>query len=236
MRHSPRAAESANYVAYYRVSTQQQGVSGLGLEAQVRTVTDYVDRISGAKILSSFTEVESGRRKDRPELRKALALGRKRKATLIVAKLDRLARNAAFISALLEAGVDFLAVDFPRADRVVLQILAAIGEYEARLISERTKAGLESRRRRGFALGNTRNLRIHQSPAPELNRARAQAEAERLRPIIDALKREGIGSARAICRALNDRGYVTARGMSFYPGTVLAVLKRLKGGANVEHI
>jgi DNA invertase Pin-like site-specific DNA recombinase len=189
-------------------------------------VGEYVTR-SGGVILSSFTEVETGKRSDRPELRKALALARKKKATLIVAKLDRLARNVAFVSALMESNVEFKAADFPEANRLMIHILAAIAEYEAKLISERTKAGLESRRLRGFTLGTAKNLRPGASPAPGMNRAKAKQEAERMRPIIDALIKEGITSTRAICNALNDRGYVTGRQMAWHATTVARLLKRL---------
>jgi DNA invertase Pin-like site-specific DNA recombinase len=221
------------FVVYHRVSTKQQGASGLGLEAQQRMTDDYVGGINGGRILSSFTEVESGKRSDRPELRKALQLARKRKATLLVAKLDRLARNVAFVSALMEAGVEFKAADFPDASRVMVHILAAIAEYEAKLISDRTKAGLESRRLRmvkleaGFKLGNVKNLRRGNSPAPAMNRARANAAAERLRPVIEDLQKRGIVSTHAIAQQLNALGHETEGGHEFYPATVRRVLKRL---------
>lgn len=213
-------------MAYRRVSTKGQGISGLGLEAQERMIADYVARVGGQR-LATFTEVESGKKKNRPELHKALALARKRKATLIVAKLDRLARNVAFVSALMETNVQFKAADFPEANRLMIQILAAVAEYEAKLISDRTKAGLESRRQRGFALGNVRNLKRGHSPAPAINRAKADAEAARLRPVIESMEREGINSIRAICDALNDRGYTTARGMAWHPMTTKRLIDRL---------
>src|SRR5262249_54726049 len=112
-------------------------------------IHDYTTRVGG-RILQSFTEVESGKKSDRPELRRAVALARRKKAILIVAKLDRLARNVAFVSALMESGADFRAADFPEANRLMIHILSAIAEYEAKLISERTKAGLQSRKLRGF--------------------------------------------------------------------------------------
>jgi DNA invertase Pin-like site-specific DNA recombinase len=215
------------FVSYHRVSTKQQGASGLGLEAQERMIGDYIRRISG-KIIGSFTEVESGKRSNnRPQLRKALALARKKKATLIVAKLDRLARNVAFVSALMESKVEFKAADFPEANRLMIHILAAVAEYEAKLISDRTKAGLASRRARGFALGKPENLVAGASPAPAQNKARAQAEAERLRPIIAQLRKDGIDGVRGICAAMNDRGYVTGRGMAWHPTTVARLLARL---------
>jgi DNA invertase Pin-like site-specific DNA recombinase len=234
------AAVSATFVVYHRVSTKQQGLSGLGQEAQRRMTDDYVARLSGARILSTFTEVETGKRSDRPELRKALALARKRKACLLVAKLDRLARNVAFVAALMEADVDFRAADFPEANRLMIHILAAIAEYEAKLISDRTKAALESRRVRmikldpNFKLGNVKNLRRGCSPAPALNKARAQAEAERLRPVIAQLQKDGVTSSHALAAKLNDQGYTTGRGMSWYPATVLRVLRRLKAREGIN--
>src|SRR5438094_6175733 len=126
-----------------------QGASGLGLEAQERMIATYIASVGG-RMVGGFVEIETGKRADRPQLRKALALARQKKATLIVAKLDRLARNVHFVTSLQEARVKFLAADFPAANEFMIQILAAVAQYEARLISERTKAGLESRRRRGF--------------------------------------------------------------------------------------
>ncbi len=130
---------NAKYVAYYRVSTDRQGQSGLGLEAQRKAVMDY---LNGGTLLDSFTEVESGRRNDRPELAKALDLCRRKKATLVIAKLDRLARNVAFIANLMDANVDLVAVDMPQANRLTLHIMAAMAEHEAQAVSQRTKAAL----------------------------------------------------------------------------------------------
>jgi DNA invertase Pin-like site-specific DNA recombinase len=130
-----------SFVAYYRVSTQRQGASGLGLEAQQEAVRGFT---KGGTIVAEVVEVESGKRNDRPKLAEALALCRKTKATLIIAKLDRLARNVAFVSNLMESGVDFVAVDFPQANRLTVHILAAIAEHEAAMISQRTRAALQA--------------------------------------------------------------------------------------------
>src|SRR5215472_17965004 len=143
------------FIAYYRVSTAKQGISGLGLEAQRTAVVDYLNG-GRWKLVGEFKEVESGKKNDRPELAKALKACRVHGAELIIAKLDRLARNVAFISALMEAGVEFTAVDFPQANRLTVHILAAVAEHDAAMISARTKAALAAAKARGVVLGGQR--------------------------------------------------------------------------------
>ncbi|MDB5327110.1 MAG: hypothetical protein JWM57_2679 [Phycisphaerales bacterium] len=222
------------FVEYIRVSTQKQGRSGLGLEAQQKMIADHIAGVGG-KIVGQFVEVESGsRHENRPELRKALAMARKLKATLIVAKLDRLARNVAFVSALLDTpGVEFRAADFPNASRMMIQLLAVFGEYERDMIGKRTKDALAARKARGFALGNIANLNQGQSDIAEQNKAKAAAEAERLRPIIEHARRAGHTSVRALAAHLNDRGYTTERGSSWHPTSIARVLARLDGRREV---
>jgi DNA invertase Pin-like site-specific DNA recombinase len=233
MKTASRRVDPAKFVAYYRVSTRGQGQSGLGLEAQERAVKAHVASIGGGRILSSFTEVESGRKSDRPQARRAMADARKKGAILLVAKMDRLTRDLKFLVALRDSGVKFVAADFPEANEFMVGILVLVGEWEAKMISLRTKAGLESRRLRmlkldkNFKLGNVKNLRRGCSPAPAMNRAKAQAEAERLRPVINDFRSKGIVSLRRICDALNEAGHVTGRGMAFYPATVRRLVKRL---------
>src|SRR5712671_4210340 len=142
----------ADIIPYYRVSTKKQGESGLGLEGQEAAVQNYA-RQSGATIKANYVEVESGKRSDRPQLAKALAHARRSKATLVVAKLDRLARNVAFLSALMDSTVPFVACDNPHANRLTLHILAAVAEAEALAISQRTKAALTAYKARGGKLG-----------------------------------------------------------------------------------
>jgi DNA invertase Pin-like site-specific DNA recombinase len=138
---------------YFRVSTSKQGESGLGLEAQRETVERF---IGNAERVGDFIEVESGKNSDRPKLKEAIALAKRTKAKLVIAKLDRLSRNVHFLSGLMESGVDFVAVDNPNANRLTLHILAAVAEDEARRISERTKAALGALKARGVPLGAAR--------------------------------------------------------------------------------
>jgi DNA invertase Pin-like site-specific DNA recombinase len=220
--------QPSSFVAYYRVSTDKQGRSGLGLEAQQKAVEDYVAGIEGDLIAPPYTEVESGKKKDRPELIRALAYAKRHKAILIVAKLDRLARNVSFVSALLDSGVDFRAADMPSANRFMIQIMSVVAEYEAQLISERTKAGLAARKARGLPLGNVANLIPGNSPAPGINKAKANAMAERMRPVVEAIRADRVNGVRAICSELNDRGYVTDRGNHWHPTSVSRLLQRLE--------
>ena len=209
-----------NYVAYYRVSTDEQGRSGLGLEAQKKAVEDFLNG-GDWNLVAEFTEVESGGKSDRPELEEALKLCKRRKATLVIAKLDRLARNVHFISGLMERGVKFCAVEFPNADPFMLHVHAAMGEHERRLISQRTKAGLERAKARGVKLGRNGMALAKQ------NAARANSQAKELRPVIRRLRKEGVTTTRAIAAALNDQGIKSARGGQWHPQTVSLLLKRI---------
>lgn len=143
---------NGHYIAYYRVSTTRQGQSGLGLEAQQQAVKQYLNG-GNWQILAEFTEIESGKRNDRPKLAEAIALCKRLQATLVIAKLDRLARNVHFISGLMESGVEFVAVDNPNANRLMLHMLAAFAEHEREQISRRTKDALAAAKARGVKLG-----------------------------------------------------------------------------------
>src|SRR3989440_7263286 len=189
---------STKYIAYFRVSTARQGRSGLGLEAQRQAVQSH---LNGVKPISEFTEVESGRRSDRPKLAEALAACRVHKATLVIAKLDRLARNVAFVSNLMDAGVEFEAVDFPQANRLTIHILAAVAEHEARMISERTRAALAAAKERGRLLGGFRGRAGSCTDLEKARAARAAKASERaadLAPTIEALRSSGAHSLRSI--------------------------------------
>ncbi len=145
------------YVAYYRVSTQKQGESGLGLEAQRRCVAEMVSSRAG-EIIADFQDIESGKKNDRPELLKAIRQTKEKGATLIIAKLDRLARNAAFILELRDSGIDFVACDIPEANSLTIGIMAILAQQERETISARTKAALQAKKHRGDTLGKPENF------------------------------------------------------------------------------
>jgi DNA invertase Pin-like site-specific DNA recombinase len=176
---------NGRFVAYYRVSTEQQGRSGLGLEAQQAAVRAYLN--GGAwTLLGEFVEVESGKRADRPELARALEHCRLTGAVLVVAKLDRLTRNMAFLAALMDSGVEFVACDNPHANRLTLHLLGAVAEHERGMISARTKAALEAAKARGVALGGDRGRRptaAEAEHAREASRKAADGHAARVAPM-----------------------------------------------------
>jgi DNA invertase Pin-like site-specific DNA recombinase len=202
----------AAFVAYLRVSTVRQGESGLGLEAQRATVEAFARQHGGA-IVASFVEVETGKRSDRPELGKALEVARKGKATLLIAKLDRLARNVAFIANLMDAGVEFLACDQPFASRLTLHILAAVAEDEARRISERTKAALQAAKARGRKLGSPIAAKTVARARAARSAYAAKANATTL-AVIREVQGCGIDTLAGIARALQARGVKTPAGRS----------------------
>jgi DNA invertase Pin-like site-specific DNA recombinase len=212
-------------VSYLRVSTNKQGIGGLGIDAQRNAVANFINS-NGGKLVAEFAEVESGKRKDRPELDKAIALCRKTKARLIIAKLDRLARNAAFVLNLKDSGVDFVAVDAPHANRLTITILAAVAEQERDWISERTKAGLAAAARRGIKLGNP-NLDKVRSKAIAANQARANKFALKLAPVVREIQKAGVTTLRGIAECLNARGYKTALGKAFTRQAVANVMQRM---------
>ena len=219
-------------VAYERVSTARQGASGLGLEAQ-RAAIDRFAAERGASLVGRFTEVESGRRADRPELARALHLAKVTGATLVIAKLDRLSRNAAFLLALRDSGVRFLACDMPEANDLTVGIMALVAEAEREAISRRTREALAAARARGVRLGNPNGaaaLRRAVEDGRALRAAvaaNADAFARDLAPVIAAIRAEGVVSLRAIAAALTERGILTRRGGRWRPATVTNLLRRL---------
>ena len=201
---------TARFVAYYRVSTDRQGKSGLGLDAQRKSVTDYLNGGSW-ELVAEFVEVESGKHTDRPQLAAALEACRKHKAKLVIAKLDRLSRNLAFIATLMEAGTEFVAVDNPHANEFYIHILAAFAQQERKMISERTKAALQAARARGTKLGNPKIADAARRGVEAIKDTANQFAANVL-PVIRDIQSAGATSANAIAAKLNERGVKTARG------------------------
>lgn len=199
-----------SYVAYYRVSTKAQGASGLGLDAQRDSVERYVAGMSG-HLIASFEEIESGKRVDRVNLRAALELCRTAKATLVIAKLDRLARNVSFISRLLDARVEFIAADMPSANRLTIHIVAAIAEYEREQISERVKGALRAAIARGTAVGNPEARQIQPKAVAAAQRD-ADYYARRMAPILSAHQAGGSLPLARLAQQLEQLGYETPRG------------------------
>jgi DNA invertase Pin-like site-specific DNA recombinase len=223
------AARTGSFVAYYRVSTQKQGRSGLGLEAQQRAVRDYLNG-GDWKLIAELTEIESGKRSDRPKLAEALKLCRLHGAKLIIAKLDRLARNVAFVSSLIEASVEFEAVDFPQANRFTIHIMAAVAEHEARMISDRTRAALQSAKARGIKLGGFRGRAGTAADCAKARQAKSAAAAARvadLAPVIAEIRATGHTSLRAIASSLDFRGIPAPRGGKWSAPQVRSALARL---------
>ncbi len=207
------------FVAYYRVSTDKQGKSGLGLESQQSAVKHYVTHDRG-QIIDMHTEIESGKKYNRPELDKAIRRCLLTGATLIIAKLDRLSRDIAFIANLQKSKVDFVCADMPEANTLTIGMMAVLAQYERELISERTKAGLAAAKARGTKLGNPHLHRVRNSNTGSATKAAAEKAEERnaqVRELITEFEAEAGRelSLREIAVLLNDAGYTTARGKPF---------------------
>ncbi len=223
---------SMRLVAYERVSTARQGKSGLGLEAQRKAIGDFATS-RGVNVIGRFTEVESGRKADRPELAKALNLAKLTGATLVIAKLDRLSRNAAFLLTLRDSGVRFLAVDMPEANDLTVGIMALVAQQEREAISRRTKEALAVAKARGVKLGNPNGaaaLRRAGKGGVALRRAisrNADQHAQDLAPVLGDLRQQGITTLRSIAAALSERGMLTRRGGRWHVSNVRNLLARL---------
>ena len=210
------------FIAYFRVSTDKQGKSGLGLQAQRKAVLDYLNGGSWS-LAQEFVEIESGKHNERPQLSAALAACKKNKAKLAIAKLDRLSRNLAFIATLMESGVEFIAVDNPHANKLTVHILAAVAQHEREMISERTKAALAAAKARGTRLGNPGLARAAKRGVAAV-KANARRFAANVRPIIDEIIAAGATSHNAIAAKLNERNVRTARGGTWTHVQVGAIL------------
>ena len=216
-------------VTYLRVSTVRQGASGLGLEAQRAAVQAFA-AAGYHRLVAEFVEVESGKKADRPQLNAALAACRLHRATLVIAKLDRLARNVAFIANLMDGGVDFVACDMPHANRLTLHLMAAMAEHEREMISERTKAALAAAKTRGVKLGNPNGAahlregcKAAAAKAAVVRQGIARVRAAAVAPLLTQLKAEGVSGATATAAELNRRGVPSPGGGMWYAKQVRIV-------------
>ena len=216
----PQTALPRRYVAYLRVSTTRQGVSGLGLEAQREAVTRYVEQVGG-ELIDEVVEVESGKLSDRPGLTGALARCQTSSACLVIARLDRLARNVAFVSSLMEGGAEFVAVDAPYANRLMLHILAAFSEHEREMVSARTKAALAAAKARGVRLG------VNGAKLAAQRKAEAAAFAMTLKQPVDQIRAAGAVTLQEFADGLNGLSLTTRAGSAWTPGTTRRLLARL---------
>ncbi|MGE0630312.1 MAG: recombinase family protein [Hyphomicrobiaceae bacterium] len=209
------------FVAYLRVSTQRQGASGLGLDAQREAVERYAGSVNQA-VIATFTEIESGAVKQRPELAAALDMCRRRKAVLLIARLDRLSRSLSFVAQLLDANVEIRAADMPEANRMMLQMLAVFAEHERRLIGARTKAALAAAKARGVQLGRQGKV------LAERHRTAAVSYALEIEPHIFRARSAGATTCQSIAAFLNVQGLPSREGGCWHPASVGRVLRRLE--------
>jgi DNA invertase Pin-like site-specific DNA recombinase len=227
-----RLTAQARFIAYERVSTARQGASGLGLEAQRFSINSFA-KSRGAEVLARFTEVESGKTPDRPELNKAIQLARLTGATLVIAKLDRLSRNAAFLLTLRDSGVQFMACDMPEANELTIGIMALVAQAEREAISRRTTEALAAAKARGMRLGNPNGaeaLRRAGKGAVALRQvvsANAERFAAELAPVVASVRADGYVSLRAVAAELNRRGMRTRRGGQWHVSNVRNLIGRL---------
>lgn len=216
------------YIAYYRVSRKEQGISGLGLSAQKSSVEKYVAGQEGI-ILREYTEIETGTNKrERVEIHKAIQLAKNEGAILIIAKLDRLARNVSFVSSLMDAGIEFLAVDMPSANNFTIHIFSALAEQEAKFISSRTKVALAELKKKGVKLGNPQNL-TKEARAKGVDKIKENAmnnDRNRQAQSIILNCKEKEMSYRQIADYLNQLNFKTRHGNKFYAPTVLQLYSR----------
>ncbi|MCE4226753.1 recombinase family protein [Methylobacterium sp. C25] len=231
---------NGRFVSYLRVSTDRQGRSGLGLEAQRAAVASYLNGGSWS-LVAEFVEVESGRNADRPELARALALCRAHRAALVVAKVDRLARSQAFLSNLLAAGIEIRFCDLPQIEgptgRFLLQQMMSVAELEAGLISARTKAALAAAKERGQKLGGARGrvgTAVDTAKARAVRAAKADVRADDLAPIMSRLDPDGTASLRGLAAALTAEGIETPSGRGAWTPTAVLRLKQRLSGPNGE--
>jgi DNA invertase Pin-like site-specific DNA recombinase len=219
-------------VAYLRVSTQKQGQSGLGLDAQRESIETFAAS-RGGSVIASFTEIESGRSNDRAQLALAMHLAKVTGAILVIAKLDRLSRNAAFLLSLRDSGARFVAADLPDANDLTVGFMALVAQQEREAISRRTKDALSAAKRRGASLGNPNGAaalkRAGKGNAASLRAITDAADrhASDLAPVVQALAGEGVRSFSALARALNEQGILTPRRGKWHASSVKSLLRRI---------
>lgn len=245
--------QAKRFISYLRVSTDKQGIRGLGMQAQRDSVENFIGNAGpNAVLLAEYVEVESGRRSNRPKLLEAIDHAQTAAAILVIAKLDRLSRDVHFLTGLERAGVEFIACDLPNANRLTITILAAVAEHERELISQRTKAALTVARarvsrtgQRGHPavkrLGNPEGIKpmegVGNTAAIAARRCKADTTARRLKGVFDAIQRDGLTTAHAIASTLNQRGILSPGGKAWYPTSVYRMLHRiraLKGNASYQ--
>ena len=217
------------FVAYYRTSTSKQSLS---FDAQKAAVNSY---IRDGELIAEFTEVETGKNNDRPKLKEAIVLAKKARATLIIAKLDRLSRNLAFIANILDGNIEFVCADMPHANKMMLQMMAVIAEFEAKQISERTVAALKAAKERGTLLGNRTNWKEAQALGHMTNIKLAAKHDEKILPIIRDLAKRDAGSLHRIADELNARNIPTRRN-SVWTGTAVRHIIRRAGFATLREL
>ncbi len=219
------------YVAYFRVSTQKQGTSGLGLDAQRRAVCEFLQQFGG-ELVADFTEIESGKRTDRPEFTKAADYAELSNSILLVAKLDRLSRDLHFVTSLQKRGIRFKLCDLPEVDSLTVHILAAMAQHEASMISVRTKVAMQEAKKRGVVLGNPQLAVQRNRDVSAANQSRVSAQKEwqgKILKVIEHLEAEGHDTCQALADTLNHRGLRTQRGSKFS----VPIISRLRRVSNV---
>lgn len=215
-------------VCYYRVSTQKQGRSGLGLEAQKGITAQYVNAVGG-KIIAEFTDVESGSHRNRPGLMEALAFCKRENATLVIAKLDRLARDVEFTFKVVNSGVKIHFCDMPQVNTMILGVFASVAQYEKELGSKRTKEALAARKAQGVKLGapDPKFTESQRAKSEAIRKENAERRSTKFIDLIELYRRQGM-TLQGIADKLNSKGFTTSRGKAFNPSTIAMYLKRIK--------
>lgn len=211
---------ATTFISYLRVSTDRQGASGLGIEAQREAVQQYVASVGGT-LLAEHVEIETGRSATRPILLQSIAQCRRQRAVLLIARLDRLARSVSFVSSLIDTGVEFVAADNPTANKLVVHMMAAFAEFERDQIAARTKAALAAAKARGVVLGSNGKV------LAATHRAEADRFAETLRHPVQAALEQGAVSLKDVARHLNEAGFTTREGACWSPQSAHRIVHRL---------